>query len=377
VVDQLRQRAVRRAGLDVSTGQVAVMVAGEVARKALWHRLGVQVRDAVSSEQAITLASLNWRVEKVPTSYQWGDKVYPMGDVFALVRSDIGAHLGTVGSRYQVIQNAEAFRFMDAVLAEHGAKYETAGAIHGGAKVWLQVTLPEAAFTLAGNDRVEATALFTNPHDGSGVARCIPTSDRVVCANTLRVATTKAGEKGLKIRHTGSIKGKLDDARRALGIAVKGFEQFREQAEALRATRVPDHRQYVHGVLDGVLELTQAQARMGAEKLADADALTAMLDTHEARQRLVKSYQRKIEERGSILDDILNRYEQERTGLGGARGSAWAALNAVTEHADHYVKERKMGTQLERDGRRMESILTGDRDGMKQTALAAALALAN
>ena len=117
------------------------MVAGEAARKALWHRLGVQVRDAVSSAEAITLASLNWRVEKVPTAYTWGDEVRPMPDVFALVRGDTGAHLGTVGNRYQVIQNAEAFAFMDAVLAEHGARYETAGAIYGGAKVWLQVSL--------------------------------------------------------------------------------------------------------------------------------------------------------------------------------------------------------------------------------------------
>jgi phage/plasmid-like protein (TIGR03299 family) len=376
VVEQLRQRAIRRAGLDTSTGKVAVMVAGKAARQALWHRLGVQVRDAVSSDQAIALASLDWTVEKVPTAYTWNDQMHEMGDVFALVRSDTGAHLGTVGSRYQVIQNAEAFRFMDAVLAEHGARYETAGAIYGGAKVWLQVSLPEAAFTLAGNDRVEATALFTNPHDGSGVARCIPTSDRVVCANTLRVAVGKA-ERGLSIRHTGSIRGKLDDARRALGIAVRGFEQFKEQADTLRATPCPDHRGYVHGVLDQVLEITQAKARLGAEKLADADILAGIIEGQEARDRLVKSYTRKIEERGSVLDDILNRFEQDRTGLGGARGTAWAALNAVTEHADHWVGGRKVGTQGERDGRRMESILTGERDELKQTALTAALALAN
>ncbi len=184
------------------------MVAGEATRKALWHRLGVQVRDAVSSADAINLASLNWRVEKVPTSYQWNGEARDMGDVFALVRSDTGAPLGTVGNRYQVIQTAEAVRFMDAVLAEHGARYETAGAIYGGAKVWLQVSLPEAAFTLAGNDRLEATALFTNPHDGSGVARYIPTSDRVVCANTLRVRPgrprTPGSRSATRVRSTGS-----------------------------------------------------------------------------------------------------------------------------------------------------------------------------
>jgi phage/plasmid-like protein (TIGR03299 family) len=377
VVEELRRRAVRRAGLDTSTGRVAVMVAGEPAHKALWHRLGVQVRDAVSSDQAITLASLNWRVEKVPTSYSWNGVARPMGDVFGLVRSDTGTHLGTVGSRYQVIQNAEAFRFMDAVLAEHGARYETAGAIYGGAKVWLQVSLPEASFTLAGNDRVEATALLTNPHDGSGVARCIPTSDRVVCANTLRVAVNKANDRGLSIRHTGSIRGKLDDARRALGIAVKGFEQFKEQAETLRATPCPDHRAYFGGVLDAVLDMTAARAKLGAEQLADADILAGIIDGQEAKQRAVKTYQRAIDERGSILNDIMQRYESERCGVGAVRGTAWGTLNAVTEHADHWVGGRKVGTQQERDGRRMESILTGERDGMKQTALSAALALAN
>jgi phage/plasmid-like protein (TIGR03299 family) len=373
----MKGAAIRRAGLDVSTGRVAVMAAGAAARKALWHRLGVQVAEAVSSDDAIRMASLNWRVEKVATGYTWGDKSYPMPDVFALVRSDTGAHLGTVGTRYQVIQNEEAFRFMDSVLAEHGAKYETAGAIYGGAKVWLQVSLPEAAFTLAGNDRVEATALFTNPHDGSGVARCIPTSDRVVCANTLRVATSKATDAGLKIRHTGSIRGKMDDARRALGIAVKGFETFREQADTLRATRVADPRGYFDGVLDAVLDLTAARAKLGAERLADADVLAGIIDGQEARDRAAKSYQRAIDDRGSALADILDRHERERSGLGGARGTAWGTLNAVTEHADHYISGRKVGTQEVRDGRRMESILTGERDQMKQVALTSGLALAN
>jgi hypothetical protein len=90
VVEELRQRAVRRAGLDVSTGKVAVMTAGEAARKALWHRLGVQVRDAVTSDQAIALASLDWTAEEVPTSYQWGEDRHEMVDVLALVRSDTG-----------------------------------------------------------------------------------------------------------------------------------------------------------------------------------------------------------------------------------------------------------------------------------------------
>src|SRR5262245_12096674 len=53
---EMRARALRRASLDTSTGKVAVFVAGQPA----WHGLGVNVREAVSSADAIRLASLDW-----------------------------------------------------------------------------------------------------------------------------------------------------------------------------------------------------------------------------------------------------------------------------------------------------------------------------
>jgi hypothetical protein len=158
---------------------------------------------------------------------------------------------------------------------------------------------------------------------------------------------------------------------------VKGFETFKEQADTLRATPVPDPRGYFDGMLDAVLDLTAARAKLGAERLADADILAGIINGQEAKQRAVKSYQRAIDDRGAALADILDRHERERSGLGGARGTAWGALNAVTEQADHSIAGRKVGTQQERDGRRMESILTGGRDQMKQVALTNGLALAN
>src|SRR5262245_58588024 len=127
-----------RAALDASTGRVAVMVAGKPA----WHKLGVNVAQAVSSAHAIKLASLNWNVTKRPMAYlgpngQWVES----DDTFSLTRDDTGAKLGTVGSKYQPIQNAEAFEFMDSLLGTFGARYETAGAIYGGKKVWMLVCL--------------------------------------------------------------------------------------------------------------------------------------------------------------------------------------------------------------------------------------------
>ena len=48
--------------IDVSTGQAAVFVVGEPP----WHGLGANIQEAQTSQQAITLAHLDWGVELWP-----------------------------------------------------------------------------------------------------------------------------------------------------------------------------------------------------------------------------------------------------------------------------------------------------------------------
>ena len=86
-----------------------------------------------------------------------------------------------------------------------------------------------------------------------------------------------------------------------------------------------------------------------------------------------KSFQRKIERRGEILEDIIMRYESATNGVAGMRGTAWASLNAVSEHADHNNIGRRVGTVENRRSRRFESALMGPADEMKQVALEMAI----
>lgn len=365
----MRAAALQRAGLDTTGGRVALMTAGE----APWHRLGVNVRDAVGSADALRLAGLQWPVSKMPMSYRnpVTGEVIDSADTFAIVRGDNGAQLGTVGTRYKPFQNADGFAMLDGVLGSFGARYEAAGSLHGGKRVFMLVRLPKQAFTVGHRDQVEAFALFTNPHDGSGVAECFATSERVVCNNTLRIA--RNGRKGgVGIRHTGNLRDRIDAARAALNLTVQGFETFAEQSQVLARTPMPNITNYCHDVLDAVLDVTQADAMKGADVLA---AMLAVEDTERDLPR--KSFEKKIERRGEILADMLDRYESERCGLNGQRGTAWAALNAVTESADHgKLGGRFVGSESARASRRFESILTGDADEAKQVALDKALALA-
>jgi phage/plasmid-like protein (TIGR03299 family) len=218
---------------------------------------------------------------------------------FGVVRQDTGAILGAVGSRYVPIQNADGFEMLDGVLSEYGAKYEAAGSLYGGARVFMLVRLPEQVFTVGYRDEVQAYALFTNPHDGTGVAQCFATSERVVCANTLRVAMNRA-KGGLRIGHTGSIKTRIADARSALGITCREFERFAEDAAVLATTPCPDIRHYCNDVLDAVLDVTLADMKKGA------DLLAAMIDADADERELArKSFEKKIERRGEILRDML------------------------------------------------------------------------
>lgn len=366
IATAMRTAALKRAGLDTSNGRVNVMVAGELP----WHGLGVNVAEAVTSAEAIKLAGLDWTVLKQRLYFEDGTGTKREApDVFGVVRQDTHEMLGSVGNFYKPIQNTDGFDFLDSVLEQFGAKYETAGSIYGGKQVWMLARLPRQSFTINGDDDVEAFAMFTNPHDGTGAAFAFPTSVRTVCANTFRTASHGRG-KGISIRHTGNVRDKITVAQEVLGVAVQSFEQFRDQAEQLYAKPL-EIEAYASDVLDAVLEITQAQADMGADVLATAVAKT------EAQQRLLaKTFERKIERRAAVLEDILDRYESERCGVGSIRGTAWAAFNAVTEHADHNTLAKpgtRKRSEAEAASRKFESVISGEADEMKQVAFEIAM----
>lgn len=353
--DVIMGAAIKRASLDTSNGRVAMMAAGVLP----WHGLGVLVKDAVTSADAIRLAGLDWQVLKTALSYTFNGETKDAPDAFGIVREDTGDWLGSVGSRYKCIQNRDGFSFLDAVLEQYGAKYETAGSLRGGRKVWMLARMPQQSFTLGKGDTVESYALFTTAHDGSEAAFCFPTTNRVVCNNTFRMAA-KDRKNGISIRHTGSVKAKIGDAQAALGLAVKGLDSFHQAAEAMSGKRL-EVRPYAAGLLDDMIGLSEARKALVGDLIA-AD-----------REKAEKDVERKAEQHAACLADVLERYEGDACGLA-ERGTAWAAFNAVTEHADHNTLGRQAKDLNERRTRRFESTLNGPADELKQLAYVRAMA---
>lgn len=204
-------------------------------RQAPWHGLGNRVEHALSSEEALQAAGLDWEV--IQKSIQTEDYAEIPG-YKANIRATDQRLLGVVSDRYKIVQNHEAFAFTDELLGE-GVRFETAGSLQNGRKVWLLAKLPDN-YIIAG-DRISPYLVFSNSHDGSGSIKVAMTPIRVVCQNTLNLALSNAKRIWTTI-HTGYIKSKLDEAKKTLLLAEYYMDKLGAEVDQLNRIKMTDHK---------------------------------------------------------------------------------------------------------------------------------------
>ena len=202
-------------------------------RETPWHGLGTKVLEAPASKDALQLAGLNWRVMQEPIYTAMEELV---DGYKANVRDSDRKVLGVVTDRYRVIQNDEAFAFTDELLGA-GVKYETAGSLQGGRKVWLLAHMPHE-YIISG-ERISPYLLFSNTHDGSGAIKVALTPIRVVCQNTLNLALAGA-KRSWSMIHTGDIREKMQEAKDTLFLTEKYMDELGKEFEALRMRKLTD-----------------------------------------------------------------------------------------------------------------------------------------
>ena len=225
-------------------------------REKPWHGLGVRIQEAPTSEKALWLAGLDWKVLQ--------KDIYTEGRIQvpgykANVRDSDGQVLGVVTDRYRVVQNREAFAFTDALLGK-GVRYETAGSLQKGKKVWMLARLPKE-YIITG-ERISPYLVFSNTHDGSGAVRVAVTPIRVVCNNTLNLALNTA-KRSWSMIHTGDIREKIQEAADTLFRAEEYMDKLGREIEELRNIDLTDQqvKEYIEILLPLEKEPTPAQSR--------------------------------------------------------------------------------------------------------------------
>ncbi len=204
-------------------------------RETPWHGLGTKVMEAPDSADALRLAGLEW---KVLQEHVYTVKNEHIPGFFVNVRDRDRKVLGVVSDRYKVVQNDEAFAFTDALLGE-GVRYETAGSLQNGRKVWILARLPHD-YIISG-ERINPYLVFSNAHDGTGSIRAAVTPIRVVCNNTLNLALDTA-KRSWACVHTGDIREKISDARETLALAGTYMGELGKKFDELQKKKLTDNQ---------------------------------------------------------------------------------------------------------------------------------------
>jgi phage/plasmid-like protein (TIGR03299 family) len=198
-----------------------------------WQRNGrTMLAEAMTDpDAAIRQAGLDWTVERV--DLRCADTLDPVPEFSAIRRSDTNGLLGVVGKDYNPFQNQAMFSvFKDLAAVDRGDgglpfTIETAGAFQGGRVVYALAHLPDLGIRI-GDDAIRTFLLVSNGHTGNRTLIIAPTTVRVICQNTLRLAESQARENrkhpglagGFTLRHTPGIHEAVNEAKAAFAATI-------------------------------------------------------------------------------------------------------------------------------------------------------------
>ena len=288
-----------------------------------WHGLGTRIDTAPTSEDAIIYAGLNWDVVQKDMYMQDANgTMVRVPQMKANVRSTDGKFLGPVTDRYKIVQNREAFAFTDALLGE-GVRYETAGSLASGKRVWLLARMEN---TTIAEENIDPYLVFTNTHDGTGAVRVAISPVRVVCQNTLNLALSKAS-RHWSCAHKGDIQSKLEEARHTLSNARLYMEALAEEFGELKLKTVTETQ--VRNMTDQLLKIEYANLFNNAVKTGK------VIDFKEAARQ--QKYEEKLNRKRS---DILTIYF-DKPDLKETPRTAFRFVNAVSDYATHTTDHKQ------------------------------------
>ena len=197
-----------------------------VDRNNVWAPVGLDLTGSTSIDEALRKAELDFTVEKQFLYDQSGVKI---PGYFMNRRSDNGNVLGIVTGKYNIVQNREAFDFINNLIPE-GIEFEKGGVWHNGRAVWVEAKLP-GEYNILG-DKVESHVVFINAHDGKSSVRVCMLPTRLVCSNQLALAIKNATRCWAAI-HSSKIEGKIEEAKSTLLLADKYMDALSNEMETM------------------------------------------------------------------------------------------------------------------------------------------------
>ncbi len=293
-----------------------------------WQGSGEDIQGAISVGEVMAKARLDWRVEGRPLYYPQGsaDNVVQFeksNTHKAIIQVGTERELGIVGVKWNILQNGDVFEFVDSLVRLGLVKYTAAGQFKHGQVVYVMAEFQESE--ILPGDVHKKYLLFTNAYDGTYSVRIGWTDIRVICWNTFMMAANEAKANGFSIRHTVSMKDKIEVARNAL---IAAEEQSRVSEMFMKAlTR---------------LNMTSDMWKQFGEAIVPPPKEGA----NKTRSDNIRS---------EVLSLALTGIGQD---IPGVAGTAYAAFNGLTEYVNYHRSSRG-DDELTQQANRFNSTLFG------------------
>lgn len=275
----------------------------KVADKSLLESIGqaVDISSArIGIEAVLKDSSLDWTIQQENVHSPHG--IIP--GAYANYRSDNNEFLGLVGTRYRVLNNIDAFRFIDDL---EDFTYSRAGMYKSGRQVFI-VGKSSNKVEITPDDYIEEYLTFLHGHDGKSGIRLFISPIRIHCCNQLNLLV-RTSSFSYSIAHRGNLKEKLVEARKAILQGNKYLIDLQHRLQALNNS------------------LLKVPPQTIIEKLIPIPP--------NLKETSIKTYNRRIHIRETILDLYNNKPDNQNY-----KGTKFGLLNAVSDYISHQTPSR-------------------------------------
>lgn len=277
-----------------------------VDRTTTWHAIGKSVEECTNMEQVLKASGLDYTVEKRPVFMDWDisapnsriktvDKI-AIPNRFVTVRTSDGHPYDVVSDKFEIIQNREAFDFVNYMGDE--LSFEKAGETANG-MVYIIGKLPEVSIL---GDAFTPHVIFRNGFNGKVKITAAISPLRLVCQNQFNFAFKNAAN-ATTIRHVRNAEAKLAEARETLKMAADYMQELNAMAEHYAGIKMNSDR--LERVVKYLFPIPEDTAINPFKRKNLEDQRAAFLKAHEQ-------------------EDNRN-----------FRGTAWGLINAYTDFMTH------------------------------------------
>jgi len=276
-----------------------------LTKEKLHTGFGEAIVNPTGYEDILEQTGMNWNVTSCDTYAEVDGTKLLIPNTKTIVRVEDSKPLGIVTDKYKIVQNRQAFDFVEELYGNGSVEFIRGGSFKGGRSTWIEGKVAQK-YSVFG-DEMECYIIFKNSHDGTGSVTALVVPNRVACSNFFNMPL-KDASRVWRCKHSGDPIQRAKEAGDILLAGSSYMKALEREAEVLNA-----------------IKLTPTQVRQFVERLFPMPVVKE--GEKEVSDRVIENINTR---RAQLLEVYLNKDD-----LMNFDDNGYRFLSAVTDWVDH------------------------------------------